>query len=514
MKVLYSEEMQALDRLSINEGGIPSIVLMENASRATASVIKRDLPPEKYPLVAVVAGTGNNGGDGLACSRILHQMGYESRTFIIGEPDKLKTDPSINYNILRKLGMSVESCKSTTELENFIIGCKGRELIIVDALFGTGMSKPVKEGLFEETIELINRSEATVVSVDIPSGLSDQFLPEEGTHIYADITVTFQHLKVAHIYPDGNQFCGKIEVVDIGLPDQYLRSGCTTMITPSAFGSVGDRVAVDSHKGSFGHVLTIAGSPDKPGAGILCSAAALKSGAGLCTAALSKEQSSDVVSRYPELMIKRYSSAKELFDDADFSTVTLIGPGLGTGVNTFDLLSAAITRTENVLVIDADGLNALANCKDFLQHAPGRIILTPHPGEFSRLLGVDSSEIRKNRIGLARDFARKYCVILVLKGHHTVVAMPDGTVSLNSTGNPGMATAGSGDVLAGVIAGMVARYGTADNLGEIVKRAVFMHGYAGDIGLETKGVEGLTATDILNNLSEAFLKEDEFKIKI
>ncbi|MCP4215173.1 MAG: NAD(P)H-hydrate dehydratase, partial [bacterium] len=387
------------------------------------------------------------------------------------------------------------------------------ETVVVDALFGTGLNKPVSEGLFSETIDRINNSGFKIAAVDLPSGLSEAFLPEEGPHITADVTATFQCLKAAHIHPDGNAHCGEITVVDIGIPKELLKNEkyYIDITTADDCRELMKKSAVDAHKGSFGHGLTIAGSIDKPGAGILSSFSLLRSGAGLCTAAVPKENRLASILGHPELMTLIYKDIRELTDAVSGGKfdVVLAGPGMGNTPATGAVLSMLLEKTPNgqPLVLDADALNALAEGAGVSKKIPmgkGPIILTPHPGEFSRLTGLTAAEIKRDRIALAREFAVKNRLFLVLKGHHTITATPAGRVFLNPTGNPGMATAGSGDVLGGIIAGMLCRYGKSQTVDLILRTAVFVHGLAGDMAAREKGEISLTASDIIDYIPRAF----------
>lgn len=521
MKLLFSSWMKELDDIAINTIGILSIVLMENASQGAANFFTKEFPiKEGYKNIIVVAGKGNNGGDGIAVGRILHQKGYQVVFILLSDPKKINPDPKINFEIIKNLNLKYTIVQSESLLEEIFEGFKQynrNETIIIDAIFGTGLNKPVKEGIYSHAIGLINKSMFKVAAIDIPSGLSDAFLPGEGVHVAADITATFQCLKTAHLYPDGNKYCGKIEIIDIGIPNEYVNRDkyYIDIITPNTFKELLKKREPAVHKGNFGHGLTFAGSVDKPGAGILSSFAVLKSGAGLCTAAICYENRTVAVTTHPEIMTLIYKEKEDVLSALEPFNAILAGPGLGTTQHTFDIVSLLIKNTQVPLVLDADALNVLQKDKKlFEQPRQHPIIITPHPGEFSRLTGRTISEIQRDRIGISREFAQKYKVYVILKGHHTVIATPVGKVYINPTGNPGMATAGSGDVLGGIITGMICQFIKKQSLDTILQAAVFIHGYAGDLAARKVGEISLTATDIIDFIPDTMLalEADDYRI--
>jgi ADP-dependent NAD(P)H-hydrate dehydratase / NAD(P)H-hydrate epimerase len=519
MKLLYAQWMQELDAETINGIGIPSIVLMENASKGAADFFAQSFPLPRYKHVIVIAGKGNNGGDGFAAGRILAQRGYYTEFILLSNWKKLNPDPKINFQILKKLNLDitlVENNQQQKKITAVFEKYNPSDTFIIDALFGTGLNNPVRPGLFSDTINLINQSGFKVAAIDLPSGLSDTFLPEEAIHIKADITATFQSLKTAHLHPDGNKHCGSIRIVDIGIPhhlqqqDKYY----IDMIDPADFKELFTPRPVDAHKGTYGHCLTICGSIEKPGAGILSSFAVLKSGAGLCTAAVCDENRTLAPALHPELMSLVYKEKNQLLSRLTEFNSLLLGPGLCDNHETAQLVSMILENAQVPVIMDADALNALnrGKGKDLLKKERSfPVVLTPHPGEFSRLTGMTTDDIRKNRIKLARDFAIQYNVYLILKGHHTLIATPGGNVYVNQTGNPGMATAGSGDVLSGMIAGMTTQFNNRFPISIILKAAVFLHGYAGDIAATNNHEISLTAADILDHIPQAIRGLDEFQ---
>ncbi|MCP5054630.1 MAG: NAD(P)H-hydrate dehydratase [bacterium] len=525
MKLLYAQWMQELDAQTINGIGIPSIVLMENASRGAADFFAEVFPLPRYKNVIVVAGKGNNGGDGFAAGRILFQKGYHTEFILLSNPGKLNPDPKINFDILNQLNLHVtivENEKELHKMTDIFSRYDPSRTFVMDALFGTGLNNPVKPGFYSSAIDRINSAGFKVAAIDIPSGLSDQFFPEEAVHINADVTATFQSLKTAHLHPDGNKSCGEIRVIDIGIPHHLVEQEkyYIRMIEPRAFSRLLGERTVDAHKGSYGHILTVCGSIEKPGAGILSSYSVLKSGAGLCTAAVSVENRTVAITAHPELMTLVYKNGQDLLKRLPQFNAVLVGPGLGDNPQTTEFVSLMLEKADTPLVLDADALNALhrEDRKTLLKrkrHYP--VVITPHPGEFSRLTGLPVPEIRKNRIRLSRDFASEFNVYVVLKGHHTLIATPGGRVFVNQTGNPGMATAGSGDVLGGMITGMVSRFtrkGTppAETLMEtILQAAVFIHGYAGDLAASEVGEISLTAGDIIDYIPRALGQFNDYQ---
>ncbi len=520
MKLLYAHWMQELDTETIDGLGIPSIVLMENASRGAADFFSEIFPLPLYQNVVVVAGKGNNGGDGLAIGRILFQKGYHVEFMLLATPEKLNPDPKINHDILTRLHLPITIIADNTDfprMAGILEKYQPADTFIVDALFGTGLNAPVKSGLYAETIHLISQSPFKVAAVDLPSGLSESFLPEEGPHVSAHATATFQCLKLAHLYPDGNMYCGTIRVIDIGIPHHFIARDkyYIHLSQPDTFTALFGKRQLDAHKGSYGHCLTLCGSIEKPGAGILSSYAVLKSGAGLCTVAVCPENRTIATTVHPELMTLIFQENSDWLARLKEFDVVLAGPGLGDNDKTATMVTQMLQQVESPLVLDADALNVLQRqpLKELLklrlsQHP---VIITPHLREFSRLTGVDVPEIRRNRIPIGRTFAREFNVYLVLKGHHTMIITPAGQVFVNPTGNAGMATAGSGDVLSGVIAGMVAQFARTQPLAVILQAAVFIHGYAGDLAVGETGEMSLTATDIIRYIPEAIQSLDEYR---
>jgi hydroxyethylthiazole kinase-like uncharacterized protein yjeF len=513
MKLLLSSWMRELDSATINQIGFPSIVLMENASQGAATFFSRELPQPQYKHVILFIGKGNNGGDGLAVGRILSQRGYSVEFILLTAPDKLNPDPKINFDIIEKLDLSFSVIEKSSQVNNILKKYSHHDAFIVDAVLGTGINKPVREGLFAHIFKLINDSDFPVAAIDIPSGLSDSFLPQKGVHVKADVTATFQCLKTSHIFPDGNKYCGKINIIDIGIPNQLIDQDnfYINMINPANILPLFSPREVDSHKGDFGHCLNISGSIEKPGAGILSAYSILKSGAGLCTSAVKAENRSIAVTRHPELMTLIYKENTDLLEGLKEFDCILMGPGMNDHDDTFQLVQFIFQHTKVPLVLDADAINVISTHKEILEkQREFPLIITPHPGEFSRLVGLPSSEILEKRIEISKEFSEKYNVYLILKGHHTIIAAPNGQIFVNQTGNPGMATAGSGDVLSGIITGMISQFFPKYSLDMILQASIFIHGYSGDLAVLEKGEICLTADDLIRFLPSAILKLNDF----
>lgn len=508
--------MRELDSEAINKIGIPSIVLMENASRGAADILREEFPVYPYKNVLVIAGPGNNGGDGLATGRILTQWGYNVVFLVAAEPSKLKKDPGVNFKIIENLGFEIKILDSGESLVSILSRFSPQDTFIVDALFGIGLEKPVKSGKYSELIEVMNNSGFRIGSIDIPSGLSDDFSPVENRTVSPDVTITFQSLKVSHLFPDNRERCGKINVTDIGIPVGLLEKGkfYIELITPGYVKDLFGKRSTGTHKGDMGHSLVIAGSAEKPGAAILSSIAALRSGAGLSTCATSPVNRDLILESYPELMTLFYEKTSDLLGRLDQFNAILAGPGLGTGENVFPLVSSIIKNSETTIVLDADAINVLEENREILRlqrNCP--LIFTPHPKEFSRLSGKPLQDILNDPVRILRNFSIEYGVYVILKGHHTIVASPSGKIFVNQTGNAGMATAGSGDILGGIVIGLLAQFGHRFPIEKILCGAVFIHGFAGDIAVSKKGETGLIASDILDSMPEAFLKINDFKSK-
>jgi NAD(P)H-hydrate epimerase len=513
VKILLNSWMRAIDRAAIDGRGISAAELMENAARGCSEVFAEAFPRNLFPGCLVLAGKGNNGGDGLAVARMLRERGYEVHVLLLSRPGDLGPEAKANHDRLLEAGCVPEAVSSAAQVKKSLADLAAGESFLVDAVFGTGLDKPVTGGLFAEAFGLVNRANIPVAALDVPSGLGEKFSPDLGVHLRARVTAALHALKWVHLNPDGNPDCGRIRIVDIGIPrdlderdEYYIR-----LTEPADFRALLARRPRAAHKGDFGHALVVAGSAEKPGAGILASHAVLRSGAGLCTAAVPPQNRDLSVLAHPEVMTLPFRKPEDISGRLDQFSCVLAGPGLGVTPDTQRIVAMLLQRLRSPLVLDADALNVLAGQADLLRGRDRRpLVLTPHPGEFARLLGKTVPDVQRDRLTLAREFALQNGVYLVLKGHHTLTATPQGRVWVNPTGNPGMATAGSGDVLGGMIAGLVAQFYPKQPLEVILAAAVFLHGFAGDLAARETGEAGLTAGDISLFIPKSFLKVHGF----
>ena len=509
MKIVSAAEMRAIDLATTKQYGIPSLTLMENAGTAVAEYIAKEFPGAER--IAVVCGKGNNGGDGFVAARKLAEAGREVTTFLLAGLNEVSGDAA---EMLAKLQSAPHVVGSQDDLAK--IQLTDFDLVI-DAILGTGF-RPPATGLYAAAIRAINECGVAVVSVDIPSGAEAgaEKSAEGDAIVTADAIVTFTALKPAHVF----QFPSiRTKVAQIGTPVEAVVSHSNLhVIAPVDFQHLLRPRDPDSNKGSFGHVLVLGGSAGKAGAPAMCAMAALRSGAGLVTVATTKSAQLTVSSFSPELMTEglpesEHGSFSMLALDLLGSllkgkTVLAMGPGASRDREAAQLMRTYLDRTGLPLVLDADGLNAFEG--EHVQGLKGKdgpgttraLVITPHPGEMSRLTGLSVKEIQADRIGIAKKFAHEHMAWVVLKGYRTVVAEPSGKVWINTTGNPGMATGGTGDILTGVIAGLIAQY--PKDVACAVIAAVYIHGMAGDIARDEMGEISMTATDLLLTLPVAF----------
>ena len=523
MKILTARQMAEVDRLSTELFKIPSVLLMENAGRAVVERILGAAPGAADSPVQIFCGRGNNGGDGLVAARHLAVRGGKPQVFLIADPALYKGDAQINWEIVHSMGIPVRSLGTVTEMRRVLRNLRPAQ-VVVDALFGTGLSKPIGPD-FRPIVSWINKasSESLIVSVDIPSGLFADSAMVSGPVVRAGLTVTFTALKPALVLAPASECAGKVTVAAIGSPAALLENPeyRTELIDRRMVRGVLPPRPRDSHKGAYGHVFVVAGSAGKSGAAIMTGAAALRSGAGLVTLLLPARLQKDIVARVPELMSESLPETKagtldesglalvlEYLKQAD---VVVMGPGLTTHPSTRQLVRGIVRLSPVPVVLDADGINAFAAKPEALRNESGQAIaITPHPGEMARLLGRSIADVQSRRVETALGCAREHGLFTVLKGFQTIVAMPDGRTLINSTGNPGMATGGSGDILSGMagrfVAGWNRKYHGSDMraLGDALAAAVYLHGMAGDMAAIEKGEESLTATDLIGSLPPAF----------
>ena len=509
MKLVTSEEMRRIDKKAIEEIGIPSIVLMENAGLKVADAIEKKYGPLKGKYVYIFAGSGNNGGDGMVVARHLFNQKVKAKIFLLAEKKNIKGDAATNLAIIEKMGIPMREITSPAFMESL-----EKELakadIVVDALLGTG-AKGAPRGLMKKVIDLINKHSKNTVAVDIPTGVDADRGEVRGEAIKAEYTVSLAYPKRGlYLYP-GMDYAGEIEIADIGIPtgleEDKINSELLTLagISKKLFFR-----KPSSHKGSFGHLLVIAGSPGMTGAASLTALSALRVGAGLVTLGIPEDLNPILETKLTEVMTlplpqsKDKTLCKEGFEKIrDFSQkckAMAIGPGISSTKQTKELISTIIDQLDIPLVIDADGINVLAGELSLLKKYKAPLIITPHPGEMSRLVGASVEEIQKDRIGFTMALARRIGAIVVLKGARTVIASKEGNSWVNLTGNPGMATGGSGDILTGIIGGLLTQ--KLSSL-EAAKTGVYLHGYAADLAAQKKGEISLIASDILETIPEA-----------
>ncbi len=505
MEPLYTAyEMRSLDAKTIEGLGLPGIVLMEHAGYKSALIIKEEFPPPGF--VTVICGKGNNGGDGFVIARWLKHWGYFVNVILLSEKEKLKGDAKTNCEVFSKLYPEsfIEAPDNLEVIRKYVNECE----LIVDAILGTGIEKPLKD-YFLEVVKIINGSGKAVFSVDVPSGLPSDSGKLIGECVKADITATYGGLKRAHFIFPAKKYVGKIYLVDICIPSKIKGE-----ITPDCFLVEEEDVkilfpkrALDAHKGNFGHLAIICGSKGKTGAGIMAGEAALKTGAGLVTLFVPEslniafEANTLEVMSQPFQDIDGFLTAKDserILNELENKDALAIGPGLGQHPETLKLIETLIKECNIPMVIDADGINLLAEKPKILEDKKAPIILTPHPGELSRLTGLSTKEINGKRLETALEWAKKLDVILVLKGAGTITATPEGKAYVNPTGNPGMASGGSGDVLTGIIGALLAMGIEAE---KAAYAGVFLHGLSGDIAKEVTGEYSLTASDMIEALS-------------
>ena len=510
MKVLTSQQMKDIDRRAIEELGIIGLILMENAGFQIVQAMRHRLPDLENENIGVVAGKGNNGGDGFVVARHLFNQGCRIQVFLLGRKSDLKGDAALNAHIVEKMGvplLEITTEKHWVSYRRRLSGCT----VVLDAIFGTGLSKPV-QGLYKTVIENINRIKAFIIAVDIPSGLSSDTFEPIGPCVKADLTVTLAAPKVALIFPPAENFVGELVVADISIPpflfeEENLKLEFVELDFLTPYFS---KRRKDTHKGTYGHLFLLSGSLGKTGAAVMAGKAALKMGAGLVTVGTPKSCLSLVARSMVELMTEPLpeTSDKTFSEEALDITLSLlegkdaflIGPGISTHESTSRFVKALLPQVRVPVVLDADALNILSPFPEILKTLKIPVVLTPHPGEFARLLDCSTSDVFKNKLELASRFAQEYGVYLVLKGYRTLTAAPDGKIFINPTGNPGMATAGSGDVLSGMLAAMIIQ---EKDMLPAVLAAVYVHGLSGDIAAERLGEKSLTARDIIRYISSA-----------
>ncbi len=502
MKIVSAEEMRSIDRATSERFGVSSLTLMENAGTAVAEHVLRQYGFAQR--IAVICGKGNNGGDGFVASRHLHERGKAVRVIFLADPADLRGDAAAMY---AKLPVTASVVHTLEELKTTVVPAD----LYVDAILGTGFKPPVK-GLYAEVIEFLNQSHVPVVAVDIPSGAdADAMVAQQEIVARANSVVTFTAPRPAHVFSSLTD--GSTDVAPIGSPDEAIVSSLQlNVITAKDIAPLLAPRPAESNKGNYGHVLVVGGSLGKAGAAAMAGMSALRAGAGLATVATAKSALSTVAGFYPELMTEPLpeTSAGTIATEAGLRidellksmTVLAIGPGISRDPHTTTLVRSLVANLKLPTILDADGLNAFQGHTQEMNGKGRTLVITPHPGEMARLSGLSTADVQKDRLGVARRFAREHEVIVVLKGHRTLVVQPDGETWINTTGNPGMSTGGTGDILTGMVAAMLAQHTKQPMLS--VCAAVYLHGLAGDVMRETVGEHSLVATDLLLGFPGAF----------
>jgi NAD(P)H-hydrate epimerase len=508
MKIVTVAEMREIDRVTSERCGVPSLTLMENAGTAVAEFVLSQYSSARR--IVVLCGKGNNGGDGFVAARRLHQKGKNVQVILLADPGELRGDAAEMFGKLPVAAMSVHT---GDELKSERVQLALHADLYIDALLGSGFRPPVS-GLYGASIAILNASSVPVIAVDIPSGADADVMGEQtGSVARADAVITFTAPRPAHVY--GMLTTGPTLVAPIGSPDEAVRSSLQlNVITAREVAPLVAPRAPAANKGNFGHVLVIGGSVGKAGAAAMAGMSALRAGAGLSTVATPKSVLPTVAGFHPEVMTEPLEETEagsismraleygRVDGLAEGKTVLAVGPGISRHADTTEFVRAVVKKYRTPIVLDADGLNAFEGHATDLNGKGRSLVITPHPGEMARLAGLTVPAVQHDRLNVARTFAREHELTVVLKGHRTLIAQPDGTVWVNMTGNPGMATGGTGDILTGMVAGFIAQH--ADQVLEAVLAAVHLHGLAGDVARETMGEHSLVATDLVRALPEAF----------
>lgn len=506
MYLVTANEMQQIDRETIDTFGIPGMVLMENAGRGATRFLLESFPDIAGKKVAVMAGRGNNGGDGFVMARYLSQRGIRVVVCVLASKDKVGGDAGANLRLLQPLGVpliEIPDIDAFSKQQTFL----RHQDIWIDAILGTGLKSDVKDFL-SRVISFINQLNKPVFAVDIPSGLNSETGQPCGICIKAHATATFAFPKIGHMVYPGAHFTGQLRVVDIGIPNSTVAQIAPrqSLITGAQVAGILPARSPETHKGDTGHVLVIAGSPGKTGAAVMTAVSAVRSGAGLVTLATPASLNPVLEAQVLEVMTHPLPEQgfQGLLDESAYETIMdllsrksclAIGPGIGTAPGTRRLVHKIIESCPLPIVIDADGLNCLAGETQVLCGRKIPVVLTPHPGEMARLISATPKAIQQDRITHARNFAEQFDVHLVLKGARTVVAHPDGSVDINPTGNPGMASGGMGDVLTGIIAGLIAQ---GCPPAAAARAGVFVHGAAADTLAQELSPQGFIASEVMH----------------
>jgi hydroxyethylthiazole kinase-like uncharacterized protein yjeF len=496
MKILSSEQMRNIDRRATESFGVPSIVLMENAAIAVVEATFEHFPEAER--AAIFCGPGANGGDGFAVARHLENRGMVPLVFLLGDRAKYSGDARTNLTVCERMAMPIYEITDADSLDRCLARASETD-VVIDAIFGTGLNR-VPEGLYAEAIRGLQSLRVPVVAVDVPSGANASTAEPFDPCVQAEVTVTFAQPKLCHVFEPAAMYCGEVIVADIAIPHAAVDDEDVhlALIAPDDLRPLVAPRLAETHKGTYGQVVIVGGSPGRAGAAVLAARGAIRSGAGLVRVATDAAGAAIVTAASPEAVTsiigRDVAAVAELLQKKD---AVLIGPGLADDDEAYAFARALIATIDIPSVIDASALNAFAGrAAELHPHGSSRI-LTPHPRELSRLLGRTTEEIQRDRIGAVRDAAALTGCIVVLKGHLTLVAEPDGHVAVNPTGNPGMATGGMGDVLGGAIVALLAR---GNDPFEAACAGVYLHGLAGDMAKEDLGDTGLSPLDVAERL--------------
>jgi NAD(P)H-hydrate epimerase len=508
MKVATAEQMQELDRKAIEAYRIPGIVLMENAGRGATEVISNTFPDLQKMKIAIVAGKGNNGGDGFVIARYLLNRRISVKVYLLADSKGLRGDAETNFQIFQRMKGEVISIPSSKDYQKMKKELEKFDLLI-DAIFGTGLDAEVR-GYYREVIDHLNTLQKPIVAIDIPSGLDANTGKPFGTAVRASLTITFGLPKIGHVISPGLDYVGKLKLVDIGLPKKLVeeeRIQTYLLENDEIRGWLSTPRRPDTHKGDYGHLLVIAGSVGKTGAAAMTCETALRIGAGLVTLAIPKSLNAIMEVKLTEVMTEPLpETPKQTLSLRAFSSIlrlcenkkaVIIGPGIGTFKETQSLILKLIKTLNLPIILDADGLTALATQPKTLPTTNRSLILTPHPGEMAKLIRSTPKDVQEDRISISRNFAQSHHVHLVLKGHRSLIATPKGEVFINPTGNPGMASGGTGDVLTGMIGGLICQ---GFDILQSLQMAVYLHGLAGDEMAQELGEKSLIARDIIEKI--------------
>jgi NAD(P)H-hydrate epimerase len=509
MQVLTTEQMREADRRTIEEIGIPGRVLMESAGRTVVRKMSLVLPDLSAHPIEVVCGKGNNGGDGLVVFRYLATQGYSVRAWVLAPFETLSGDAKGNLDAALRLGLPVQSVPDEVSLAK-AFSSFSEDCVVVDAILGTGLTSAAM-GLAETAIHIINQISAFKVAVDVPSGLSSDSGEIPGEAVEADLTIALAAPKLCHVLPPACFLNGQLEIVDIGIPRQILEATGSELETVES-----DELSMllaprqpDAHKGSFGHLLVVAGSVGKTGAALMAAHAALRTGAGLVTVASPYRALPMMTPALPEAMWEpldetadgaiAMSALPRVLDLLEGKTALALGPGVGRHQETVSFVKKLVAQAPLATVVDADGINAFAG--DIAAVPPDRpLALTPHPGEAARLLKCSTKVVQSDRLSAIRRLTAQARVFAALKGYRTLISEPSGRVHINLTGNAGMASGGTGDVLTGIVGSFLAQ---GFDVPDALRLGVYLHGLSGDLAAEKVSEISLVATDLIRKLPDA-----------